>query len=175
MKMKIYPYTPGTLPDRTVHIMINDRLEMTSFCDQAGKLIGTTMVTDTTFHYWHCTQWQEDVCLSWIEVFTPEEADSTSMEIFEHAAVDTSLTHFQYGTMRVVPLCHGLCGDANNDGRLNVGDGVFIITYIFRGGPPPYEDKCADANNDYRLTAGDAIYLINCLFRSGDCPDCSPH
>lgn len=28
-------------------------------------------------------------------------------------------------------------GDANGDGTINVGDAVYLITYIFRGGPAP--------------------------------------
>jgi hypothetical protein len=30
-----------------------------------------------------------------------------------------------------------LCGDSNCSGDVNVGDAVYIINYIFRGGPPP--------------------------------------
>ena len=29
------------------------------------------------------------------------------------------------------------CGDANADGSINTGDAVYLINYIFRGGPPP--------------------------------------
>jgi hypothetical protein len=28
-------------------------------------------------------------------------------------------------------------GDANADGKVNVGDAVYIISYVFRGGPAP--------------------------------------
>ena len=175
MKMKIYPYTSGTLPDRTVHLLINENIDQTSFADQNGDLIGVTTTVDTTFRYWQCTQWQGDTCLNWTQIPTPEGADSTSMQIYEATVVDTNLTHIQSGTMRVVPLCHGLCGDANHDGKVNIADAVFIISYIFRAGVAPYEDKCADANNDYQINVGDAIFLVNCIFRSGDCPDCTPY
>ena len=30
-----------------------------------------------------------------------------------------------------------VCGDANGDGELNVGDAVFMINFVFRGGPGP--------------------------------------
>jgi hypothetical protein len=30
-----------------------------------------------------------------------------------------------------------VCGDVNCDGSANVGDAVYLIAYIFRGGPPP--------------------------------------
>jgi hypothetical protein len=28
-------------------------------------------------------------------------------------------------------------GDANGDGTVNVADAVYLINYIFKGGPPP--------------------------------------
>ena len=37
-----------------------------------------------------------------------------------------------------------LCGDANGDGMLNVSDAVFIINYVFIGGPAPGPDCCVD-------------------------------
>ncbi|MDD4051166.1 MAG: dockerin type I repeat-containing protein [candidate division Zixibacteria bacterium] len=175
MMMKIYPYTPETLPDRIVHLMINEMLSETAFSDQTGVLIGVTTIVDTSYDYWHCTEWLGDSCLNWVQVSIPEEGDSTSMEIKPHSVLDTSLVHYQFGTMRVVPLCHGICGDANDDGKVNVADAVYIVSYVFRGGPWPIEDKCADPNNDYKNNVGDAIFLINHIFRSGDCPDCTPH
>jgi hypothetical protein len=175
MKMKIYPYVPGTLPDRTVHLMINEMLGETAFSDQEGQLIGVTTVVDTTFRYWQCTQWDGDNCLNWVQIPTPEGADSTSMQIYERTVLDTNLTHYENGTMRVVPLCHDLCGDANGDAKVSVGDAVFIINYVFRGGPSPQEDKCADPNNDYMINTGDAVFLVNRIFRDGLGPDCTPH
>ncbi|MDD4051288.1 MAG: S8 family serine peptidase [candidate division Zixibacteria bacterium] len=71
----------------------------------------------------------------------------------------------------VVPITFqvGIRGDANGDGKINVGDAVYIITYIFRGGPAPgsYE---GDANGDGKLNVGDAVYLISYIFRSGPPP-----
>jgi len=28
-------------------------------------------------------------------------------------------------------------GDTNSDGQINLGDVVYLIDYLFRGGPPP--------------------------------------
>lgn len=35
-----------------------------------------------------------------------------------------------------------MCGDANGDGDINVGDAVYIINYIFKGGDPPLATCC---------------------------------
>jgi hypothetical protein len=31
-----------------------------------------------------------------------------------------------------------MCSDANNDGATNVGDAVYVVNYIFKGGAAPY-------------------------------------
>jgi hypothetical protein len=68
---------------------------------------------------------------------------------------------FQYTTV---------CGDANDDGTVNVGDAVYIIQYVFAGGPPPPWICKADANDDGLPDVGDAVYLVNYIFRSGSPP-----
>jgi hypothetical protein len=70
--------------------------------------------------------------------------------------------------------CCNLPGDANNDGKRNVGDAVFIISYVFRGGPPPACFQEGDANGDCKINVGDAVYMINHVFRGGPAPICNP-
>lgn len=65
-----------------------------------------------------------------------------------------------------------LCGDANQDGKVNIGDAVFIIGYVFRGGPPPAPLQAADVNHDGKVNIGDAVYLIGYIFRAGPAPNC---
>jgi len=65
-----------------------------------------------------------------------------------------------------------LCGNANGDALLNVGDVVFVINYVFREGPYPNPPQAGDANCDGLVNVGDAVYLINYVFRSGPEPCC---
>lgn len=64
-------------------------------------------------------------------------------------------------------------GDANGDYKINVGDAVYLINYIFKGGPHPmpYND-CGDANCDNKVNVGDAVYMINYVFKGGQAPGC---
>jgi hypothetical protein len=62
--------------------------------------------------------------------------------------------------------------DANGDGKINSGDAVYIISYIFRGGAAPPYPNAADANCDNKLNSGDAVYIISYIFRSGPEPGC---
>jgi hypothetical protein len=66
-----------------------------------------------------------------------------------------------------------ICGDANNDNSVNVGDAVFIINYIFKGGPEPLPPAAADANGDLSINIGDAVYLNNYIFYGGPPPICN--
>jgi hypothetical protein len=72
--------------------------------------------------------------------------------------------------------CQGECGDANNDGDVNVSDAVYIINYVFVGGGEPQPVlACGDANDDGTVNVSDAVYIINYVFVGGGPPsNCSP-
>ena len=67
------------------------------------------------------------------------------------------------------PLVY-VCGDANGDDQVNVGDAVYLINYIFKGGPAPDPECVGDANGDDQVNVGDAVYLINYVFKGGSPP-----
>ncbi len=67
-----------------------------------------------------------------------------------------------------------ICGDVNGRDGVSGGDLVYLITYLFRGGPPP---RCpmlgrADCNSDGTIDAADVVTLVAYLFRLGAPPDC---
>ena len=61
-------------------------------------------------------------------------------------------------------------GDANSDGSVTVGDVVYIISYLYKGGPAPSPLGKADTNCDGSVNVADVIYLINYLFKGGPLP-----
>lgn len=67
-------------------------------------------------------------------------------------------------------VCDFRCGDANGDGSVNVGDAVFLISYIFKGGAVPDPVCVGDANDDGNTNVGDAVYLIAYIFKGGATP-----
>ncbi len=58
-------------------------------------------------------------------------------------------------------------GDANGDGIVNMGDLVFLISYLYRDGPLPDPPSAGDPNGDCIIGMGDVVYLINYLYRTG--------
>lgn len=67
-------------------------------------------------------------------------------------------------------ITYFLCGDANGDIVVNVGDAVYMINYVFKGGAPPVPPEAGDANCDGLPNVGDAVFLINYVFRQGPKP-----
>jgi len=70
-----------------------------------------------------------------------------------------------------------VCGDVNADTEISVSDVIYLINYLFKGGPPPQCPpapylSCADANGDGSISVSDVIYLINYLFKGGPLPVC---
>jgi len=62
------------------------------------------------------------------------------------------------------------CGDANNDGAVNVSDAVWIINYVFVGGAPPDPFEAGEANCDGAVNVSDAVWIINYVFVGGNDP-----
>ncbi|MCP4569560.1 MAG: hypothetical protein GY841_18440 [FCB group bacterium] len=71
------------------------------------------------------------------------------------------------GTVAIVTF---ICGDANGDETLNVGDAVYVINYVFKNGAAPDPLEAGDANCDGVINVGDAVYLINFVFKGGPDP-----
>jgi hypothetical protein len=64
------------------------------------------------------------------------------------------------------------CGDANADGSVSVSDVVYLINYLFKGGPAPKPWESGEANCDGNVSVSDVVYLINYLFKGGPPPAC---
>jgi len=62
------------------------------------------------------------------------------------------------------------CGDTDGDTTINISDAVYIINYIFKGGPPPDPLCIADAGGDGSVNIADAIHIINYIFKGGPPP-----
>jgi Right handed beta helix region/Dockerin type I domain len=62
------------------------------------------------------------------------------------------------------------CGNVNGDGEIEVSDAVFLINYLFVGGPEPYPYLAGDVNCDDKINLVDVIFIVNYVFRGGNSP-----
>jgi parallel beta-helix repeat protein len=65
-----------------------------------------------------------------------------------------------------------LAGDCNGDGTMNAVDIVYLINYLYCGGPAPVPLEAGDVNCDGKKDAADVVYLINYLYLNGPPPCC---
>lgn len=66
--------------------------------------------------------------------------------------------------------CDLLCGDVDQSNAVNISDAVYLINFIFSGGPPPNPFAAGDVNCDSQVTISDAVYIINFIFSGGSVP-----
>lgn len=61
-------------------------------------------------------------------------------------------------------------GDANADGDLNITDPMYVLNFLFLGGPAAPCGRAADADGSGTLNITDPVYLLNYLFLGGPAP-----
>ncbi len=90
-------------------------------------------------------------------------------------SVDNCPAHFNPGqsdsnSNGIGDACDTLCGDADGNSLLTISDAVYLITYIFGGGPAPVSVAHGDADCNGLITISDAVYLITYIFGGGPAP-----
>ncbi len=63
-----------------------------------------------------------------------------------------------------------VCGDADASTQVSIADAVYIINYIFSGGPAPNPLAAADVDCSGQVSIADVVYIINYIFAGGAAP-----
>ena len=98
--------------------------------------------------------------------------DTISMFGFLHLCFsDTfALTIIPQFTPTGFHLLPSLPGDVNGDRAVDLGDVVFLISYLFRNGTPPAFLEQGDINTDCVVNLGDVVFMITYLYKAGAPP-----
>jgi len=75
---------------------------------------------------------------------------------------------------RCVTPGSGDCGDVNSSGSVDIDDVVYLISYIFAGGPAPDPLSTGDVDCSGGIDIDDVVYLITYIFAGGPAP-CDPN
>ena len=105
-------------------------------------------------------------------IWDPTSAQGDSSYLLRFIASDGLLADTIAVRLRVVAAMRG---DANNDGSIDVSDVVYLITYIFSGGPAPATIRNgnadgSDADGPNAVDVSDVVYLIAYIFSGGPVP-----
>jgi hypothetical protein len=131
-----------TLTDRTTYIFVD--VNATSFATEDGQTIGRV---------------DSIVCLN------PPTCDSTDTVFY----TDTSAFFYVNGVRTFAGGC--VLGDVNETGTINSADIIYMVNYVFKGGPEP---SCSSTAGDVNCTgstnSADIIFLVNYVFKGGPPP-----
>ncbi len=72
----------------------------------------------------------------------------------------------------ILPKKPFIRGDANTDAKVNLSDIIFLVNFIFRGGPAPNPILAGDVTCDSLVNLGDIIRLVNFIFKGAPSPNC---
>jgi predicted outer membrane repeat protein len=61
-------------------------------------------------------------------------------------------------------------GDVDGNGKIEIADAVFLLTYFFNSGPPPLDANASDVTGDRLLNIADVVFLIHYVFAGGSAP-----
>jgi hypothetical protein len=96
-------------------------------------------------------------------------ADSTQTIEFTVSATD-SVGSIDQQTLTIEVIPDYVCGDADASGAVDIDDVVYLIAYIFSGGPEPVSYESGDADCSGDVDIDDVVYLINYIFSGGNAP-----
>ena len=62
------------------------------------------------------------------------------------------------------------CGDVDQNMQVDITDVVFLINYVFAGGPAPQDNADANVDCSSIVNVTDCVYMINYIFAGGPAP-----
>jgi hypothetical protein len=99
--------------------------------------------------------------------FVPFPADARRLDVQDDYLYVTGSWGFYIYDINLPPVD---CGDANASGEVDIDDVVYLIAYIFSGGPGPDPSEAADVDCSGGVDIDDVVYLIMYIFAGGPVP-----
>ena len=161
-----WEYDSLALCDST-HIVAIINESQTFFSTPNGRVIGCDYVLDVDTFYFNCLEWEADSCVSWAD---------TVIDSIDVCVVDPERVLLIDGKIELEgcpSACEWIVGDGDGNGSIDISDAVYLINFIFSGGPSPIPvPESADADCSGTADISDAVYLITYIFDGGPPPPC---
>jgi len=74
-------------------------------------------------------------------------------------------------TKSITFLLNYVPGDASGDGIVDLGDLLFLVSYLYKGGSAPTPMAAGDPTGDCVVDLGDILYLVSYLYKGGAAPE----
>lgn len=145
--------------------------------------LGSVFQTVTVFNVpGGCLDWQATANVPWLVPIPDTGTTVSGVQIRADAVglplgrsygkvIFTSSTAVNSPVELPVTLWVWTFGDANGDGLISISDCIYIINYIFSGGPAPVPIFITgDVDCNREITVSDAVYLLNYVFSGGPPP-----
>jgi len=115
--------------------------------------LGETPESSLKMYYWDIYDYNGE---QWVCI---EDSGVNTIEDYVWANVSHLCIFAPLSTGQIV------CGDADGSGGVDIDDVVYLINYIFSGGPEPVPDVCVgDADGSGGVDIDDVVYLISYIF-----------
>lgn len=112
--------------------------------------------------------------------FTCQSAEGGESSPISLTAYSSYTPKFVARRAEVAPFQIGgaflLCKAGDIDGSntdIDISDLVYLVDYMFNGGPPPPLMASADVNGSGAVDIADLVYLVDFMFNDGPAPICS--
>lgn len=143
--------------------------------DGVGDLCDNCGITENPLQEDSDTDLVGDSCDNCIDIVNPAQNDTDSDgvgDICDNCIDVYNPNQYDYNSNDIGDECEFICGDANNEGAVNIFDITFLINYLYKDGPAPESIWPADSDGSGTINIFDVTRLIAYLYLGGPAPNC---
>ncbi len=126
-----------------------------------------TKYGDITFQY-------KDIGISGLEQIASVGISDFDCRALSHLdnniPIENEITTFEAILFENTEYVWSQTGNVDGDPLILVSDLIFMVNYIFKGGPAPEPERAGDTNCDNEVNVADLVLLVNYIFKGGPPP-----
>jgi hypothetical protein len=119
--------------------------------------------------------WGDGTNSDWVGPYNSGDT-STASHAWEHSGTyyvkvkAKDIHDHECGWSDSLTIVRYIRGDCDDDRIINLGDVVYLISFLYKNGPAPNPLVAGDVTANGVVDLGDAVYLINFLYKNGSPP-----